>query len=125
MIRASKAPYDPILNFPPRDLNEQEDREFERDHGWRGLDSKVIERSKVSIYQKCFKTFHYLHVRRDGSIGPCNHLMHPAVNMGSLSTHGFDEIWNNDAYQALRTKLITRKPEDPRCQWCFKHRLED
>jgi radical SAM protein with 4Fe4S-binding SPASM domain len=126
IIRASKAPYNVVLNFPPRDiLTSPEGRQFERDHGWGGIDTKVIERSKVSVYQKCFKSFHYLHVRADGSIGPCNHLMYPAVVMGSLATHAFEEIWNGEAYQALRTKLITRQPEDPRCQWCFKHRLED
>jgi hypothetical protein len=47
------------------------------------------------------------------------------LEMGDLRTQTFEEIWNGESYQMFRGSLVYAKPMDPRCKWCFKHRMED
>lgn len=89
------------------------------------LDDQIKDKSRVSVHQQCFKPFHYTTVGYDGAVGPCNHLVTQIIEMGSLKTQSFDEIWNGERYQFFRGSLLYAKPLDARCQWCFKHRLED
>ena len=119
LARAKKAARAPMpehgLNFPGT-----------WNKAWETLEQDVNGRSKVALHHDCFKPYHYVYVAADGRVGTCNHMMDPLMlEMGNLNTSTFGEIWNNQAYQVFRRELITATPQDQRCQWCFKNRLED
>jgi radical SAM protein with 4Fe4S-binding SPASM domain len=90
------------------------------------FDKEIQSTYKIAENKKCFKPFSFTYVSSDGRVGTCNHMMSPHIlEMGSLNYLSFDEIWNGDEYQMFRKSLLTEKPMDPRCRWCFKHRLAD
>lgn len=114
---------DPQLMFPPKPGF---DAEFEREHPWTATAARVLDSVRVSVNQKCFKPYHFTYVGTDGRVGTCNHMMNPDIlEMGNLSFQSFEEIWNGYEYQVFRHGLVNAAPADPRCAWCFKHRLED
>ncbi len=87
---------------------------------------RIREASQVSVNQKCFKPFSFTYINYLGEMGTCNHMMYPdLLKMGDLRTQSLAEIWNGSGYQDFRSELIAAAPKDPRCQWCFKHRLDD
>lgn len=88
--------------------------------------NEIIDSSRVSVHQKCFKPFSFTYVNYKGEVGTCNHMMFPEMLVqGDLRTHSFKEIWQSEKYMDFRQQLLTATPKDSRCQWCFKHRLED
>jgi radical SAM protein with 4Fe4S-binding SPASM domain len=88
--------------------------------------SKVISANQVARNQRCFKPFSYTYINYQSDMGTCNHMMFPdMVVMGNLKSQSLREIWNSDKYKDFRRQLITATPQDPRCQWCFKHRMDD
>jgi len=88
--------------------------------------NQIIDSSRVSVHQKCFKPFSFTYVNYEGLMGTCNHMMFPDLRvMGDLNKNSFKEIWNSEKYVQFRKELWMAKPSDPRCQWCFKHRLAD
>ncbi|MBI4422954.1 MAG: radical SAM protein [Elusimicrobia bacterium] len=89
----------------------------------RGIEESV----KVSLYQRCFKPYSYVVINYRGDVGLCNHLITDSgwEQMGSLAVSSFDEIWNSEAYREKRRRLISAQPDNPSCQWCFKHRMTD
>jgi radical SAM protein with 4Fe4S-binding SPASM domain len=90
------------------------------------LFDRLHEATRVSEKRRCFKPFHFAYVDYSGKLGTCNHMMHPdAKIMGDLATQSFEEIWNGSPYREFRGELLEARPEDPRCRWCFEHRLED
>lgn len=125
IVRALKTPIpDPVLNFPG-DMSALSP-EFLNAHSWPKIDARVNDRTRVSVYKNCFKPFHYAHIAPDGRVGTCNHMLDPyIVEMGNLTERPFAEIWNGSRYQAFRKDLLAARPSDPRCQWCFEHRLAD
>jgi len=87
---------------------------------------KITDSSQVSINQKCFKPFSYTYINYEALMGTCNHMMYPNMKvMGDLKSQNVLDVWNGEKYRSFRQELITAKPSDPRCQWCFKHRLDD
>jgi len=91
---------------------------------WPQLEKNVQERAKTVLYKKCFKPFSMVQVSIDGKISPCNHLYGPDFPvMGDLSQEEFSEIWNNPKYLDYRDKLLSGKPIDDRCRWCFSNSL--
>lgn len=124
IVRAMKQPIpDPALNFPPPGSL---DPEFTAANPWNQLDVRVIDRARVSVYKNCFKPYHFAHIAPDGVVGTCNHMLDPyIVEMGDLKTTAFADIWNGPKYQAFRKALMSARPTDPRCKWCFEHRLTD
>ena len=88
--------------------------------------AEIREASKVSVFQRCFKPFSFAYINYAAEMGTCNHMMYPfLLKMGDLKTQTLGEIWNSPAYQDFRRQLLEAKPQDGRCQWCFKHRLDD
>lgn len=91
-----------------------------------GLQGLITDTHKVSVAQKCFKPFSFLYINYLGKAGTCNHMMYPdLLEMGDFSSMSLSEVWNSSSYQDFRSQLLSARPQDPRCQWCFKHRLED
>lgn len=87
----------------------------------------IEESVKVATHQRCFKPYSYVVINYRGDIGLCNHLITDASwkQMGNLMTSSFDEIWNSEAYQEMRRRLNAAEPDNPSCQWCFRHRMTD
>lgn len=125
---AQKAAAIPILEelklvFPPPPGF---DPEFERQHPWTPSAASVLDSIQVSKNKRCFKPYHFTYVGTDGRVGTCNHMMNPDIlEMGNLSHQSFEEIWNGYDYQLFRHSLVNATPTDPRCQWCFEHRMDD
>lgn len=94
-----------------------------------GMDAvwkNIRESTAVSERQKCFKPYSFTYVNYDAEVGTCNHMMYPGMLvMGDLKTQSWEQVWNSDKYVDFRKQLITARPEDKRCQWCFKHRIDD
>ncbi len=103
------------------------DRDFWGKEGLHEIFTKIMDfSSRTSINQKCYKPFGFTYINYEGLMGTCNHMIDPGMLvMGDLRKESLKEIWNCEAYQDFRRQLITATPKDPRCQWCFKHRLED
>lgn len=111
------------LPFPPRP---DFDPEFESQHPWAPSAARVLESIRVSENKTCFKPYHFTYVGTDGRVGTCNHMMNPDIlEMGNLAHQSFEEIWNGYDYQLFRHSLVSAAPNDPRCAWCFEHRLDD
>jgi radical SAM protein with 4Fe4S-binding SPASM domain len=86
----------------------------------------IASSHRVSIHQRCFKPYSYIYVNYLGEVGTCNHMMYPEMLvMGDLNSQSLTEIWNSPKYLGFRRELSVAQPRDHRCQWCFKHRLED
>jgi MoaA/NifB/PqqE/SkfB family radical SAM enzyme len=82
--------------------------------------------SQVSVHQSCFKPYSFYFINYEAKMGTCNHMMFPFdVVMGDLKFQDFMEIWNGHDYVKFRQQLLEARPQDPRCQWCFKHRMDD
>lgn len=90
------------------------------------LDDMIKDSYRVSVNQRCFKPFSFTYINYLGEVGTCNHMMHPnMLVMGDLKNNSIKEIWNCDKYQDFRKQLLNAVPEDSRCKWCFKHRMDD
>lgn len=80
----------------------------------------------------CFHPWSYAYFAYDGSVGFCDHLIGPDGSeyiLGNLNNSTFEEIWNGEAWQALRQEhLTTRSAHAPyfeECSWCYKNRYID
>jgi radical SAM protein with 4Fe4S-binding SPASM domain len=90
------------------------------------IDRFIIDTRRVSVHQKCFKPMSFIYVDYQAQVGTCNHMMYPnMLVMGNLKDQDLKSIWNSPQYLKFRTQLLNAKPQDSRCQWCFKHRLDD
>lgn len=65
--------------------------------------------------EKCPDPWGKIYVQYDGIIYPC---CQSKVSMGSIKSHAFTEIWNNNHYQGLRYALVTKKPPTY-CLYCL------
>lgn len=102
------------------------DHEYWNNSGMNSIWKSLFEASAVSRQQKCFKPFSFTYVNYNAEVGTCNHMMYPGMLvMGDLKTQSLDEVWNSPVYRNFREQLVMARPEDKRCQWCFKHRLDD
>jgi hypothetical protein len=100
------------------------DREDEEEVG--ALLERVADAHRVSAHQRCFKPFSYTYVNYRAEMGTCNHMMYPdMLVMGDLARQPLGEIWNGPGYRDFRRQLLEAAPRDPRCQWCFRYRLDD
>jgi len=80
----------------------------------------------------CIHPWAYAYVSYAGAVGFCDHLIGIAgepFHIGHLKSSTFDEIWNGEAWQALRQEhLGKRNPNAPRfkeCAWCYTNRYID
>lgn len=87
---------------------------------------RAIDSYRVAANQICFKPFSLALINYRGEIGTCNHMMGPdMLVMGDLRKQSLSEVWNGELYQDFRKQLLFAQPSDPRCRWCFRHRMAD
>jgi len=111
------------INFPPTDTESLEILDRTQ---WKSTEHFTAQSVQVSKFKKCFKPFYYTVINQDGRVGTCSHMLTPNIlEMGNLNYQDFEEIWNGPDYRFFRQTLTTENPLDPRCQWCFQHRIED
>ncbi|AGH96566.1 radical SAM protein [Pseudobdellovibrio exovorus] len=102
------------------------DEKYWNENNMQEIDRAIIDTRRVSVHQKCFKPMSFIYVDYEAKVGTCNHMMYPdMLVMGNLKSQDLGSIWNSPKYLDFRKQLLTRSPRDPRCQWCFKHRLDD
>lgn len=91
------------------------------------IDRSIIDTRRVSVHQRCFKPMSFIYVDYLAQVGTCNHMMYPnPLIMGNLKEQDLKSIWNSTEYVKFREDLVIKKsPQDHRCQWCFKHRMDD
>lgn len=63
----------------------------------------------------CFYLWDRVYIDGNANIFPCCSPTHEVV--GSMKTHDFRDIWNNDAYQAMR-RMFLGGPAYPVCEKC-------
>ncbi len=90
-----------------------------------GSFSEDVERTHTDLClrERCDHPWTVMHITPDGTIGPCNHLLNPALRLGHVRD-GPGYAWNSIGFQLFR-KLIHTKNKLPTCDWCFKHRYSD
>ncbi|MBL7713900.1 MAG: SPASM domain-containing protein [Bdellovibrionales bacterium] len=102
------------------------DPDYWEQKGMPRIFDQSIDSYRVSVNQRCFKPFSYVYINYEAKMGTCNHMMFPdMLEMGDLKKQSMREIWNSPAYQKFRSDLLLATPTDHRCQWCFKHRMDD
>jgi radical SAM protein with 4Fe4S-binding SPASM domain len=111
---------DPLPPAPPWDPT------YWDEQGMPEIYTSVLNSVRVSENQRCFKPFSFTYINYKGEMGTCNHMMYPNMMvMGDLSRESLLEVWNGENFQKFRKELLYAQPTDNRCQWCFKHRLDD
>jgi MoaA/NifB/PqqE/SkfB family radical SAM enzyme len=78
----------------------------------------------------CLHPWTWCYIAYNGRIGFCDHLIAADhYTFGALGTTPFEEIWNGDAWTALRREhLAERRASAPyfhECAWCYKNRHVD
>lgn len=120
-VRKRRTEY-PFPNKPSFDPTYFSDLES----GGEGVMSRIVDSHRVLANQRCFKPFSFTYINYKAQMGTCNHMMYPdMLVMGDLSRQTVAEVWNSPAYRDFRRQLVESSPQDPRCQWCFKHRMDD
>jgi radical SAM protein with 4Fe4S-binding SPASM domain len=70
-----------------------------------------IDLAKPTTYQglrkSCREPWERMFVRYDGRVHPCCYIYE---TYGNLTTQTFDEVWNGEQFQNLRSALLTDKP---------------
>jgi radical SAM protein with 4Fe4S-binding SPASM domain len=111
---------DPLPPSPPWDPS------YWDEQGMPYVYKSVLNSVRVSENQRCFKPFSFTYINYKGEMGTCNHMMYPNMKvMGDLSRESLMDVWNGEKYQDFRRQLLFAQPQDDRCQWCFKHRMDD
>jgi radical SAM protein with 4Fe4S-binding SPASM domain len=97
------------------------------------LTASLIEGGDPELAAKrCIHPWMYCYINYRGEVGFCDHLIGPSARkylFGNLATNTFKEIWNNEAFRALRASHndwrngIAGRFEE--CKWCYKNRFID
>ncbi|MEN9447837.1 MAG: hypothetical protein RJA25_1127 [Bacteroidota bacterium] len=73
---------------------------------------------KNTFENSCWKLWHSCVITWDGKVLPCCFDKDAQHQLGSLRTHTFNEIWNNDLYKDFRVKLVKGRKEIDICTNC-------
>lgn len=80
----------------------------------------------------CIHPWAYAYISYGGAVGFCDHLVGipgEGYLIGDLKSSTFDEIWNGEAWQALRQEHLSSRSESAplfqECAWCYKNRHID
>jgi radical SAM protein with 4Fe4S-binding SPASM domain len=70
---------------------------------------------------RCYQPWSYSYIRNDGIVQAC--CFSDNYVMGNLHEKSFEEIWNNEPYQALRASVNRAAlPDCRRCEFRFRYR---
>ena len=75
-------------------------------------------RVKNKLLNHCWKLWHACVITWDGMIVPCCFDKDAQHQLGDLKVDSFQEVWNGDAYQSFRTKLLTGRDQIDICTNC-------
>ncbi len=66
------------------------------------------DRQEITTQPSCHFPWHFVGIDWDGGVHPCGWWFNEEL-MGNIKTERFEEIWNNERYQRLRSEHMTRK----------------
>lgn len=73
---------------------------------------------KNNFDNHCWRMWHSCVITWDGKVVPCCFDKDAHYALGDLSKNGFTEIWNGEAYNAFRKKLLESRQEIEMCRNC-------
>lgn len=80
-------------------------------HNATGLVSKLVSKTSEKRYHICPYPWTSLFVASNGDVVACCRDLRRQTVLGNLMLQNLAEIWNNEAFQALRANLVMRHPE--------------
>ncbi|HNE50030.1 MAG: radical SAM/SPASM domain-containing protein [Chitinophagales bacterium] len=73
---------------------------------------------KNNLENSCWKLWHSCVITWDGKVLPCCFDKDAQHQLGDLTTHTFEQIWENDAYKKFRSQLVKGRKEIDICMNC-------
>lgn len=89
-------------------------------HDWGGVLGKDVDTSNHKGPEVCFFPWYGFAVYWNGNIAPCC-MYEGDMGLGNIHDTGIMRLWNSDAYQSFRDKMLHDRESLPICNECREH----